>query len=1079
MAKRNTKKTRKPERTDRNDSPQPHSAEPLNAPLPRVSICTATYNRARFLPLLQQHILRQTYPRELLEWVIVDDSDDQQEEFTPDHSKNLSIRYERLPQKLTLGKKRNRSHDFCSGDIIVYMDDDDYYPPTRVAHAVEQLTNSDALIAGSTMLPILFLPEMELWIAGPYGKNHATAGTFAFKRELLDQTQYDEEKTFAEEKSFLKNYQLPMVQLDSEHTILCIAHHRNTFDKRRLIMDGKNPRFKKIRDKDEVASTLPQVIKDYGSLLQQESEPNSNALSHNPEPRLVVQRLPRVSLCTVTRNRAGVLPLLLQQILAQTYPRSLMEWVVVDDSTDGSPPFRPTAEELQGLTLNYSHTSETTPDREKRKLAHKLSSGSIIVIFDDDNFYPPSRVKHAVDRLSGGRELIAGCRTQLLTLLPDRQMRIARYPALDSGTAATWAFKRSLLEQIPSDEGKNQSDERGFPQSFMRTSFVELEPNLTGLQFVPTSAFTDHPEGLARAVKTGLEHMPANLSLTLQDNVQAQFLQFEAEISRAMMGERDPERITGRSETNTDQTSPDSPSSNVLQGMTSEGKTTKKRVMIASPVRQKPSILRQFLLSLKRLHIPTVELTFAFVDDNVDAESQRLLAEFEHGVQCIVIQPENSPREQGDYIQDEITHHWKEDLIWKVAGFKDLLIEKALASGMEFLFLVDSDLVLSPYVLEHLISCGKEVVSEVFWTSWKPGQIQLPQVWAQGEYEMAPRRREERLGQEESERRTRDFIRNAYSPNLFRVGGLGACTLIRRSALEKGARFSEIDNLTYWGEDRHFCIRARALGIELWADTTYPPLHLYRESDLETVDGYVKWASRDRWAQPSITLSMVVRNEAGRFLERALDRHRDFIDSAVIIDDASEDNTVDIIQRSLQGVPLKIIKNPHSKFHNEIALRKQQWEQTIATQPDWILNLDADEVMDDRALQSLRALAQQRERQYIGFSLYDMWSDTHYRDDDLWTAHKRSWGFLFRYTPFFAYEWNSVGLHCGRFPANLRFFGLAHTNLRIQHLGWSREEDRLAKWRRYTSLDPEGRFGSMAQYQSILDAAPQLVQWEP
>ena len=34
--------------------------------------------------------------------------------------------------------------------------------------------------------------------------NHATAGTFAFKRRLLEQTKYDDEAEMAEEKQFLK-----------------------------------------------------------------------------------------------------------------------------------------------------------------------------------------------------------------------------------------------------------------------------------------------------------------------------------------------------------------------------------------------------------------------------------------------------------------------------------------------------------------------------------------------------------------------------------------------------------------------------------------------------------------------------------------------------------------------------------------------------------------------------------------------------------------------------------------------------------------------------------------------------------
>lgn len=68
---------------------------------------------------------------------------------------------------MKLGKKRNQSHLYCLGEIIVYMDDDDWYPPTMVEHAVTRLLEGEAMIAGSTTLPVLLLPKQELWQVGP------------------------------------------------------------------------------------------------------------------------------------------------------------------------------------------------------------------------------------------------------------------------------------------------------------------------------------------------------------------------------------------------------------------------------------------------------------------------------------------------------------------------------------------------------------------------------------------------------------------------------------------------------------------------------------------------------------------------------------------------------------------------------------------------------------------------------------------------------------------------------------------------------------------------------------------------
>jgi hypothetical protein len=74
---------------------------------------------------------------------------------------------------------------------------------------------------------------------------HATAGTFAFRRKLLQETRYDDNAEIAEEKAFLKNYTVPLVQLDPMKAILVFAHQYNTFDKRTLL---KNPHPQFVRE---------------------------------------------------------------------------------------------------------------------------------------------------------------------------------------------------------------------------------------------------------------------------------------------------------------------------------------------------------------------------------------------------------------------------------------------------------------------------------------------------------------------------------------------------------------------------------------------------------------------------------------------------------------------------------------------------------------------------------------------------------------------------------------------------------------------------------------------------------------
>ena len=204
---------------------------------PFVSVCTPTYNRRPFLSAMFECFRQQDYPASRMEWIIIDDGTDSVQDVV--EAANIpQIKYIRLPYRVTLGHKRNLMHTHCKGDILVYMDDDDFYTPDRVSHAVEVLElNPGALCAGSSILHIYFKHLDKIIEFGPYGPMHATAGTFAFRKQLLMQTKYEDEATMGEEKYFLKNYTIPLVQLNPRKVMLCFSHDHNTFDKRVLLQN--------------------------------------------------------------------------------------------------------------------------------------------------------------------------------------------------------------------------------------------------------------------------------------------------------------------------------------------------------------------------------------------------------------------------------------------------------------------------------------------------------------------------------------------------------------------------------------------------------------------------------------------------------------------------------------------------------------------------------------------------------------------------------------------------------------------------------------------------------------------------
>jgi len=200
---------------------------------PPVSILTPTYNRGKFLPWLYECIKAQTYPKNQLEWVILDDGTEPVEDLVKTF-KDITIQYIRSDTKVNIGAKRNKLHKMGRGAIFVNMDDDDYYSPDRVGHAVMTLRSRKANLVGSTRNFLYFTDDQSIWETGPYAPNHATFGTMAYTKEYALSHPCDETVTHAEELSFTNKYSEPLFQLDPMKVMLVMCHTKNTFSKHKL-----------------------------------------------------------------------------------------------------------------------------------------------------------------------------------------------------------------------------------------------------------------------------------------------------------------------------------------------------------------------------------------------------------------------------------------------------------------------------------------------------------------------------------------------------------------------------------------------------------------------------------------------------------------------------------------------------------------------------------------------------------------------------------------------------------------------------------------------------------------------------
>lgn len=258
-------------------------------------------------------------------------------------------------------------------------------------------------------------------------------------------------------------------------------------------------------------------------------------------------------------------------------------------------------------------------------------------------------------------------------------------------------------------------------------------------------------------------------------------------------------------------------------------------ILIGGPICQESAILKEYLLSLKNLETMDLRTDFLFIDDNTEEESKTMLKEFNiKGCRTDILDMRNSHK----YIRTDVTHKWEEEQIRKVAEYRNNILEWAKRENYNYLFLADSDLLFHPLTLLHLIDQDKDIISEIFWTSWAPGGKEFPQVWLYDHYTLDETDGTQVLSENSAASRTQDFIGKLRKPGVYKVGGLGACTLISSKALNSGISFSKLPNINFRGEDRHFCIRAAVLGFELYVDTHYPAYHIYRKAELSGAQEY-------------------------------------------------------------------------------------------------------------------------------------------------------------------------------------------------------------------------------------------------
>ena len=197
--------------------------------LPFISILTPTANRRDLFKLAIYNFKNIDYPKEKIEWIIIDDGTDSIRDMLPEDDR---IKYYYLANKLKLGEKRNLCVSKSNYDYIAFMDDDDYYPSVSLKKRVSYLINSNKnCVFCSTIgcfdinkyASIINVPPHQL----PF-HHRVSEATLCFKKKFWNDRCFKNDSIGAEAMEFMENRELDCLEISWKDIIVSLLHSKNT-----------------------------------------------------------------------------------------------------------------------------------------------------------------------------------------------------------------------------------------------------------------------------------------------------------------------------------------------------------------------------------------------------------------------------------------------------------------------------------------------------------------------------------------------------------------------------------------------------------------------------------------------------------------------------------------------------------------------------------------------------------------------------------------------------------------------------------------------------------------------------------
>jgi len=231
--------------------------------LPGVTIVTPTRDRQKFMEICAGAVDSQCYPKDKLEWIIIDDGKDTCEEFIK------HIPYARYVLEMagkTIAWKRNLGARLAKFPVIIHMDDDDIYPPNSILFRVSMMLRAKKECAFCTVLPSYDIANYISFVNIPPIRlpqsMRVSEATMCYTKTFWEEKGFPEDIKIAEGDLFIKGREKHCIELSPQEIIVSLVHPRTTSSRR--VPPGTEPNgchYGFTEDLFTMLSTLGEYLK--------------------------------------------------------------------------------------------------------------------------------------------------------------------------------------------------------------------------------------------------------------------------------------------------------------------------------------------------------------------------------------------------------------------------------------------------------------------------------------------------------------------------------------------------------------------------------------------------------------------------------------------------------------------------------------------------------------------------------------------------------------------------------------------------------------------------------------------------